>query len=47
MNIVHGKDYGVLSFDNFLSEIKKHITDNTKIFVTSDNYESIDKLKKE
>lgn len=47
MNTAHGKEYGILSFDDFLSEIKKHITDNTKIFVASDNYESIDKLKKE
>jgi hypothetical protein len=47
MNIYHGKDYGVLSFNDFLIELRKHISNNTKIFVASDNIESIKKLQKE
>lgn len=47
MNIAHAKDYGVLSFNDYLFELKKHIKSDSKIFVASDNDESIKKLKKE
>lgn len=45
MNIYHKDDYGLLTFDNFLEEIKKIKRENQKIFVASDNQESIEKLK--
>jgi hypothetical protein len=41
MNIIHGKDYGVLSFENF----KNQLNPDTKYFISSDNNESINKLK--
>jgi hypothetical protein len=41
MNIVHGNDYGLLSFDDFKSQMKPDV----KYFVASDNYESLKKLK--
>lgn len=41
MNIVHGNDYGVLSFEDFKSQMNP----NVKYFVASDNYESLKKLK--
>jgi hypothetical protein len=47
MNIYHGGDYGLLYFDDFLNAIKENKGPNTKIFVASDNNESIIKLKKE
>jgi hypothetical protein len=46
MNIVHAKDYGTVTFDDFINELQKHITNDTRVFVASDNYESIEKLKK-
>ena len=47
MNVAHARNYGILSFNDYLVELKKHISNDTKIFVASDNYESLDKLKKE
>lgn len=41
MNIIHEKDYGTLSFDDFASQLNP----NTKYFISSDNNESIIKLK--
>jgi hypothetical protein len=41
MNIVHGNDYGVLTFEDFKSKMKPDV----KYFVASDNYESLKKLK--
>lgn len=41
MNIVHGNDYGVLTFEDFKSQMKPGV----KYFVASDNYESLKKLK--
>jgi len=45
MNILHSNDYGILTYNDFLTEIKKHVTTNTKLFISSDNIESISKLK--
>lgn len=47
MNIYYAGDYGILHFDDFLDAIKKNKSHNTKIFVASDNKESIIKLKNE
>jgi hypothetical protein len=41
MNIIHERDYGVLSFENFNSQLNS----DTKYFISSDNRESINKLK--
>jgi hypothetical protein len=41
MNIIHGEDYGVLSFEEF----KTQLNPDTKYFISSDNNESINKLK--
>jgi hypothetical protein len=46
MNIAHAKDYGTVTFDDFINELQKHTTNDTRVFVASDNYESIEKLKK-
>lgn len=45
MNSTHGNDYGVLFFENFVKEINSIKKENQKIFVASDNHESIEKLK--
>lgn len=46
MNIAHGKDYGVLTFNDYLQAIQEELkSNNTNIFVASDNEESILKLK--
>jgi hypothetical protein len=45
MNIYHSSDYGMLTFDDFLGEIQKLKEKDKKIFVASDNTESIMKLK--
>ena len=45
MNIYHKNDYGSLVFEDFLNEIKKLKEDGKKIFVASDNNESLSKLK--
>jgi hypothetical protein len=41
MNIVHGRDYGFLTFEDFESKMKPGV----KYFVASDNKESLKKLK--
>jgi hypothetical protein len=41
MNIIHKNDYGVLSFEDFKSQLNPY----TKYFISSDNNESIVKLK--
>ena len=46
MNISHKKDYGYFDFDDYLNELNKIVTKESKIFVASDNYESIEKLIK-
>lgn len=46
MNIAHGADYGVVTFNDYVEAIQKELQyDNTNIFVASDNEESILKLK--
>jgi hypothetical protein len=45
MNIRHASDYGTLTFDDFLGEIQKLKEGDKKIFVISDNNESLLKLK--
>ena len=45
MNIHHGDAYGIFVFEDFLNEIKKLKEDGKKIFVASDNNESLSKLK--
>lgn len=45
MNIHHGDAYGTLIFEDFLNEIQKIKEDGKKIFVASDNNESLSKLK--
>lgn len=46
MNVKHVKEYGTRTFDDFLVELNKEVSDKSKIFVASDNVESITKLKK-
>lgn len=45
MNIQHGADYGYFTFDNYVEKIRQELDYNTKIFVASDNNESIKKLQ--
>lgn len=45
MNTIHGKDYGVFRFEDFQNEIDKIFTEDSKIFVASDNDESLEKIK--
>ena len=46
MNIIHGADYGVLTFNDYLEAIQEELeSNNANIFVASDNEESILKLK--
>ena len=45
MNKFHVKNYGQFSYEDFVKQIDEVITDNSKIFVASDNNESIEKLK--
>lgn len=45
MNIYHRNDYGNLVFEDFLNEIQKIKDEGKKIFVASDNNESLSKLK--
>lgn len=45
MNIHHGDAYGTLIFEDFLNEIQKIKEEGKKIFVASDNNESLSKLK--
>lgn len=46
MNIQHGRDYGYVYFDDYVKKIKKELNSKSKIFVASDNEESILKLQK-
>jgi hypothetical protein len=45
MNIQHGTDYGYFTFDNYVDKIKQELEYNTKVFIASDNNESIKKLQ--
>jgi Alpha-(1,6)-fucosyltransferase N- and catalytic domains len=48
MNIAHGVDYGVASYDDYKKLLDEIMVDvKVKLFVASDNYESIEKLKKD
>ena len=50
MNKYHTNEYGNLYYDDFLMKIKKVLKDNSSIdniFISSDNYESIEKIKKD
>lgn len=48
MNIMHGKNYGIVNFDNYLKKLEEIMKINNfeNIFVASDNLESIKKLEK-
>jgi len=49
MNSLHGKNYGTRNFSDYEKIINKALSENTNItniFVSSDNLESINKLKK-
>lgn len=46
MNIAHVKDYGYVSFDDYAEAIRKELDLGGKIFVASDNKESITKLQR-
>jgi len=45
MNQIHDKHYGTFSYEDFVKQIDIVIKENTKIFIASDNNESIEKLK--
>lgn len=45
MNIQHGADYGYFTFDDYVNKIKQELDYNTKVFVASDNEESLSKLQ--
>ena len=46
MNLAHGKDYGILTFNDYVEAIKKELNySDANVFVASDNEESILKLK--
>lgn len=45
MNTVHAEEYGLLTFEDYVEAIEKEITSENKIFVASDNEESIKKLQ--
>ena len=47
MNIHHKNDYGQLTYSDFLKVIKEEIAPESKLFVASDNLESLIKLKEE
>lgn len=46
MNIAHVRDYGYVSFDDYVEAIKRELDLEGKIFVASDNKESITKLQR-
>lgn len=46
MNIAHANDYGILFYSDYENHIEKYINEFDKIFIASDNNESIDKLIK-
>jgi hypothetical protein len=45
MNNIHGSDYGIFTFDDYVNLIQQETNLETKIFVASDNTESIKKLQ--
>lgn len=46
MNIAHGADYGIVTFNDYVKAIQQELkSNNANIFVASDNEESILKLK--
>jgi len=45
MNILHGTNYGIFNFEDFVSELNKILTPESRIFVASDNDQSLEKLK--
>lgn len=47
MNIYHSAEYGKSNIQEYISEIKKIEHQYKRIFVASDNFESIEKLKNE
>lgn len=47
MNIYHSSEYGVVNYEDFLKHIREEKKEGMKIFLSSDNYESIEKLKNE
>jgi hypothetical protein len=46
MNNIHGSDYGVFTFKDYVKLIRQETKTKTKIFVASDNTESIKKLQR-
>jgi hypothetical protein len=46
MNIVHGLDYGIVTYQEYENCIERFVDKTNKIFVCSDNNESINKLIK-
>lgn len=46
MNIAHVRDYGYVSFGDYIEALKKELDLSNKVFVASDNKESILKLQK-
>lgn len=46
MNIAHVREYGYVSFEDYAEAIKKELDLEGKLFVASDNKESITKLQK-
>jgi hypothetical protein len=47
MNTIHGKDYGIAQYEDFSNSLKNVLDKKTRIFVASDNDESISKLIEE
>jgi|688.fasta_scaffold30967_5 hypothetical protein len=45
MNIMHAENYGKYNFENFTNKLDKILTPESKIFVASDNNESLKKLE--
>lgn len=45
MNTIHAGEYGVLTFEDYVRAIEEEITPESRIFVASDNEESIKKLQ--
>ncbi len=45
MNINHANDYGIINYEDYDAQIEKIISYENRIFVASDNNQSIDKLK--
>jgi hypothetical protein len=45
MNLLHTAEYGSLTFEDFIKAIEKEISPTSKLFVASDNTESLKKLQ--